>query len=394
MSDYGDGSKLFTAAYCAMIALGLLNCLFGQSSMATIPVLLNSRGISESLAAVLNMLFPFSCIFFRRYTVKIGSKVSCKWSVAFCFSMLLASNVIIDKITDMRWMIPIRIAQGLSICYIAGVLASLVAETVPEKRFDEGMGYFSIGIPAMSFLGPALSRILLARYGYSKMLYGLSVIMIVPILICCFCPIPDLRPSSANESGKSGKEAMIAWKAIPASLLLMCVSGAHTSIVSFLPLHAQKYNLNRTLFFYIAAGVGVFGIRIVTTVMKRRLPEGFFIPAGLLACMLVLTGLPKTDNSVLYMIMGLLYGIAQGFLQPFFISCALQAVPTDQKSIATVTYYIFNDIGTVVFGMAWGYIAQYLDYYSVFIVAAAANMVVWFGWIYYSVHCCCSRKGA
>ena len=61
-------SKLFTPTYCAMIALGLFNCLFGQSSLATIPVLMDNRGVSEAAAAVINMLFPLAALFFRTYT--------------------------------------------------------------------------------------------------------------------------------------------------------------------------------------------------------------------------------------------------------------------------------------------------------------------------------------
>lgn len=51
-----------------MLLCALLNCLFGQASLAAIPVVLNARGISESMSAVLNMLFPLSCIFFRKYS--------------------------------------------------------------------------------------------------------------------------------------------------------------------------------------------------------------------------------------------------------------------------------------------------------------------------------------
>ena len=52
-----ERSKLFTKIYCAMLLCALLNCLFGQASLAAIPVVLNALGISESMSAVLNMLF-------------------------------------------------------------------------------------------------------------------------------------------------------------------------------------------------------------------------------------------------------------------------------------------------------------------------------------------------
>ena len=59
----------------------------------------------------------------------------------------------------------------------------------------------------------------------------------------------------------------------------------------------------------------------------------------------------------------------------------MNAADPSHKSIATVTYYMFNDVGTTAGGMLWGYIAQYLSYYTVFLVAAAINLLTLLGWV-------------
>ena len=372
-------SRLFTPAYCAMIALGLFNCLFGQSSMATIPILMDSRGVSESIAAIINILFPLSCLFFRRYAVKIGTMVSTRQSICFCFVVLAASNIGLELMQGKLWIVLIRISQGLSICYIAGVIASLVAETVPPDRFTEGMGYFSIGIPVMSFFGPALCRILLANLGYSKMLRGISAMMILPILISLFIRLPRLRPMPPAPSGH--REPFLEKRSIPPSTLLMGSAMAATCTVSFLPLYAQNYGLQHTLFYYMAAGIGVLGIRLFSTVLHKSIPEERAFPLATLILVAVLITLPLTDSIPLYLFMGLFYGIAIGIIQPYFIALALNAADPSHKSIATVTYYMFNDVGTTAGGMLWGYIAQYLSYYTVFLVAAAINLLTLLGWV-------------
>ncbi len=362
-----------------MIALGLLNCLFGQSSIATIPVLMNSRGVSESASAVLNMLFPLACLGFRRYAVKIGSRVSSSLSICFCFIVLAGSNLLLDLVSVVGWVIPIRITQGLAICYIAGVIASLVAENVPADRFEEGMGYFSIGIPVMSFFGPALCRVLMDQLGYSKMLRGLSTIMLLPIVLSLAVHLPRLKP--VEKSGDGEKEPFIEKSSVPASLLLMGAAMAATCTVSFLPLYAQRYGLSHTLYFYIAAGIGVFFIRIVTTVLHKSIPGKLALPASTVVLVVVLLLVPKKDAPLLYMLMGAFYGMAVGIVQPHFIALALRAAAPGHRSIATVTYYMFNDVGTTAGGILWGYIAQYLSYYAVFAVAAAINAITFLGWV-------------
>ena len=372
-------SKLFTPAYCAMIALGLFNCLFGQSSLATIPVLMDNRGVSEAAAAVINMLFPLAALFFRTYTVRIGARVSSRASIGFCFIVLAVSNVCLNWAPAVGWVIPVRVAQGLAICYIAGVIASLLAETVPQDRFEEGMGYFSIAIPAMSFFGPALCRILIAQVGYEKMLYGISLLMLIPIVLSFRARLPQLTP--AKPAARSRKVGVIERKAVPASLLLMGAAMAATCTVSFLPLYAEHYHLNNTLSFYLIAGVGVFVIRIVTTVFKKDLPGRYAIPAATVVLVSVLLLLPRTDSIPLDMLMGFPYGMAVGVVQPYFIAMALKAADPSRKSVATVTYYIFNDIGTTAGGILWGYIAQYVSYYAVFVTAALINAATFLGWI-------------
>lgn len=379
MSPGHKRSKLFTVEYGTMIALGLFNCLFGQSSLAALPVLMNSRGVSESAAGVLNMLFPLACICFRRYAVKIGSRVSSSRSICFCFVLLAGSNLCLDVLPGVGWVIPIRIAQGLAICYIAGVIASLVAETVPADRFEEGMGYFSIAIPVMSFFGPALCRVLIERVGYSQTLRGLSAVMIVPIILSLAVRLPQLRPVERAPGGE--REPFLERKSVPPSLLLMGSAMAATCTVSFLPLYAQKYDLNHTLFFYLAAGVGVLGIRVATTVFHKTIPEKLSIPVASGVLALVLLVLPRNGQPALAVVMGVAYGISVGLVQPYFIAMALRAAEPGHKSVATVTYYIFNDIGTSAGGMLWGYIAQYVGYYAVFVTAAAINLAAFGGWL-------------
>ena len=375
-----ERSKLFTKIYCAMLLCALLNCLFGQASLAAIPVVLNARGISESMSAVLNMLFPLSCIFFRKYSMQIASRYSTRWTSALSFAILLISNILFEKIANIPCLMAIRIFQGLALCYITGVLSALASENVPQDRFEEGVGYFGAVVPVMSFFGPAVGRILVSRLGVAKMLYGLSAIMLIPIFTLICFSIPDLKPVP-KKTASGEKQPLLERASIAPSVLLMCVAGAQTSMVSFLPLYAQKYNIDKTLYLYIPAGIGVFTIRILTTILKKKLPDNKSVIASFGVCVLTLLILPKSNNALLYAIFGLCYGFAQGVLQPCFITQALSAAPLGHKSTATVTYYIFNDIGTVVLGMSWGYIAQYISYYAVFLVAACVNIAAFCGWL-------------
>ena len=70
----------------------------------------------------------------------------------------------------------------------------------------------------------------------------------IPIFTLICFSIPDLKPVP-KKTASGEKQPLLERASIAPSVLLMCVAGAQTSMVSFLPLYAQKYNIDKTRIF-------------------------------------------------------------------------------------------------------------------------------------------------
>lgn len=374
---------LFTRNYIIMVVLYLFCCLFGQSMMAAIPAMMKASGFTEFISGTVVSLFPLSSMLFRRPAGKLAAWLPPKQTLLFCFLILVLSGIAFPNIDLLFQFYPLRIAQGISICLIGVVLGNLVADTIPPERFDEGMGYYSIGVPAMSFLGPAVSRILVAEIGYRLMLYILSAITAVALPLCLLSTLKNTNrtaPAPAIEASHT-RLPLLERCALPASFMLLATVLAHSCIVSFLPLYAQQTGLPNTVPFYLAAAVGILAIRLSATLFHIRFPERTAVPLAYAICIVSMLLVPTFHLLPSAVLLGGLYGMAIGILQPYYIAKALLAAPPGRRNLATVTYYIFMDVGYASGGLLWGYVAQYLGYSSVFFVAIFVNLcglVAWF----------------
>lgn len=381
MSELAAQNRLFTRNYVIMVTLNLLACLYGQSMMAMIPVMMNARGMPEFAAGILGALFPLSSIFFRTHASDLGNRLPCRGMIAVCFGVLMVSSLLFYSCHTFFVLALLRIAQGLSVCLSCLTLGAVVAATIPPDRFDEGMGYYSIGVPAMSFLGPAASRMLVARLGYQQMLFALSLIAALALALCLVSTIEN--PARFTERPPRRPIPIFALEkaALPSSLLLLGSVLAHTCVVSFLPLYAQRYDLGGILIFYFAAGAGIIAVRLAATVFQPKSSSALPILLSFGVCILTMLLLPMLNEPLLSAAVGLCYGISVGILQPHFIAQALLSTPLARRDQATVTYYIFTDLGYAGGSLLWGYISQFLGYSSVFVVAVLIHAATLCSWI-------------
>ncbi len=377
MSDAPAGRagkrRLFTRTYLTMVVLNLLMCLYGQSMMAALPVMLTGDGYSEAMAGVAVSLFPFSSMLFRPFGAGLVRRGRHRSVLLVSLGMLCASGVVFPHLGALPLIYATRVVQGFAICLLGITLGASVARSIPPDRFEEGMGYYSIGIPAMSFVGPAISRILVGEIGSASLMYLLSILMAMAVVLCVVSGIDNQSQIAARE--EKGRLRWLELASVPASLMLMLSVLAHSSVVSFLPLYADRCGLTGTVGFYLAAGVGILGIRAAVTLFRFTPPEKTALLGGYGTCVACMLLIPYFRGPVLPVVCGTLYGMSIGLIQPHFIAKALRAAPPDRREAATVTYYIGTDIGYALGGILWGLTAQHLGYGRVFPIPIAIEVL-------------------
>ncbi|KAF1974196.1 MFS transporter-like protein [Bimuria novae-zelandiae CBS 107.79] len=130
---------------------------------------------------------------------------------------LLGATVLLHVGNGIGVMIAGRVLQGSSAAVVWVVGLALLADTVPQERLAQAMGYVGAGMSVGILLGPLLGGIVFDRAGYGAVfgiayaLIGLDVVLRLLLVekkvAARWNPEAGGRASAWNEQGKPGQES-------------------------------------------------------------------------------------------------------------------------------------------------------------------------------------------
>jgi len=354
--------------------------------MCTMPLLASRGGYDVGISGLVVAAFSFASVLFRPFTGYIAPVLPGRKSVAACLIFFSLTCLLLFLSPPILLTILLRAAQGIAMCIYGTIYGAIVSNLIPADRFQEGMGYYSIGVPAMSFFGPALGLAAIHMAGDRMMFLLLMFWTLSAGLICL-----NLRTEDAPVAPRLQKRQYNVFKtsfalgAVFPSAILMLVSVAHNSLVSYLSIFAAEQGAGNVTEFYLAAGCGIVSVRLLLTMSRSRIGEQpLMLPAlGVLGLCLVFV--PSLPNGNAMYLLAMMYGCALGIVQPGLIAMALARCPGDRRSAATATYYLGIDLGSGIGGVLWAAVAQLSGYRMIYSIAAGivfATMIVMLSYTY------------
>ncbi|QQO10771.1 MFS transporter [Breznakiella homolactica] len=370
-------SPLFSKKYLMGISVNLMVCTFGQMLMCAMPLLIAGGGHGIGYSGLAVSAFSFGAVLFRPITGWLASKLPGRKTVSFCLIFFSVSCLVLFCSPPLWLTIVFRAAQGIVMSIYGTIYGALVSYLIPSDRFQEGMGYYSIGVPAMSFLGPALGLVAIELAGERVMFLFLAFFTFAAAFICYRLDVRDEPVTPPLPKGETNLfRITFAGEAFFPSIMLMLVFVAHTSLVSFLSIFAASRGYEGTTTFYLLAGAGIIAVRLVFTMIPFRLNEQTLIIPALAAlgvCTLVMAHLPQ---GIMLYCTALVYGCSLGIVQPGLIADAIGRSPPERRAAATATYYLALDLGAGVGGLLWAAVARAGGYIPVYYLASVIIFTV------------------
>lgn len=371
-------SRLFIRDYIYIIIINILVCTYGQVLLSAIPLYVNSRGFSESVAGIVSSSFALATLFCRPFIGSLSDKLPRKSVVVCGLTSFAILSLLFNYASSISFMILLRSLQGIAMGLISTFLGTIVGDIIPKDRFDEGMGYYGIGVPAMSFLGPAIGFILLVDMGYNVMFILLTILMIVAVTLCLQVRYKKTEePAGTFEATQEHAgllQKYIVRSGIYPMLILFLTVVSHSSIVSFLPIYVQRYSIYSITLFYVLAGISIIGIRLIFTIFKPKILDKTLVVIAMLSLVITMLSIRYLASTVLLATVAVLYGLALGIVQPYLISRVMNGCPPNRRGAATATYYLGFDMGFGIGGVLWGAVGQYISYLGVYYFAAGIDL--------------------
>jgi MFS family permease len=272
----------------------------------------------------------------------------------------------------------IRVFHGLSIAAFATGYAALVADIAPIENRGELIGYMSLVNPIGVAIGPAAGGLLQEEFGFSPLFllsFGLGIVG----LICTAWVKEAARPPSSDLTRSNQVSLFSRFLFTPylqtPTLVLLLVGLVFGILSTFVPLFikASEVDLNPG-FFYTAAAIASFGIRLLTGRASDQYGRGLFITISLsfyAAAMLVLS---TTQSAALFLLAAVLEGAGSGILIPTIV--ALISDRSDPEERGRVFSFCLSgfDLGIAVAGPVLGIVAEQLGYQGLFRIATGLSL--------------------
>jgi MFS family permease len=231
----------------------------------------------------------------------------------------------------------VRAFHGISIAAFTTAYSALVTDLSPVKQRGELIGYMSLAVPIGMTIGPAIGGFLEAGDGYQTLFMisgtsGLfSLILATQIQESQNFARLLQQPISDNHPQRNFWQILASPAFLVPSLIFFLIGSLFGSLVTFLPLFMREFKLYthwpvvgtfifNAGFFYMAASIASFIVRVFIGSYSDRYGRGLFISLSLICYGLSMMVLAMAQNSNSFLLAAILEGTGAGILIPMVLA--------------------------------------------------------------------------
>src|SRR5699024_2197244 len=134
---------------------------------------------------------------------------------------------------------------------VLNATGTIIAETLPDSRRGEGIGYYSMSSILSAAVGPFIGILFVQNFDFSY-IFTLNLILSILAFILYF--MTSLPPK--DEAEHTTEPTGVHWsnylesRAIPIAIVALFVGFSYSGIMSFLSLYAEEVNLIKASSFF------------------------------------------------------------------------------------------------------------------------------------------------
>ncbi len=363
--------RLFTRNFVLVCVASLSHNTSFQLLLATLPLYVLQMGGGETEVGMLMAVVAAAALAVRpvsgwavetlgrKKTMFVGPATFATASAAYAF----AGSIPI--------LLALRTLHGLGIGTFNTGAPTFVSDQAPISRRGEALGYFGMSQTISQALGPAIGLFILQAAGF-RWLFGISVGLALIALALCFL-LKD--PHVPGPSRRLVWNMFVSVKALRPSILVLGMSFATGSILSFVPLYGRSEGVSNPGFFFTIYALVMLLSRPVSGRLSDQVgriavagPGMAFISAGL--------GLLAFSGQWWSLILSaVILGVGVGAAMPSLMALMIDLVDPAERGGAMSTFGIGMDVGIGIGSVAQGMVAEAHGFGAAFGLTAALTLV-------------------
>lgn len=283
--------------------------------------------------------------------------------VLILFSIALLAHMFI---VNLYLLLLIRMIQGATWASITTSTNTLAMDLIPQERRAEGIGFFSLAMPAAMVVAPAVALSVLHKFNNFNLIFAISGILAI-IATFLSISIHNKNELIIKRPLSLSPKMLYDKRVATVAVMQFCYSLLYCGTVAYLPIYVTKVmNMNSMPFFVVYALTIITSRFFARKTFDKRGPA-LLIVSGYACCGIsaLLLFLMKTPEFLI--LSGFSFGLGAGLIVPAFNTMSMNIVMPHERGRASATLFTAMDIGMGFGAVLFGYILEHSSFKAVYL---------------------------
>ncbi|MEN6348627.1 MAG: MFS transporter [Syntrophomonas sp.] len=351
------------------ILLCLVNFLLFMSTQMLFPsiplFLLTIGGEARDVGYVMGV-YTICAMLARPAAGRLVDKYSRNWVMIGGILLMFLTCLLYNLATNMAITTGIRALHGLAFGMATTAIATIVVDSLPMARLNEGMGYFGLTSTLSMAVAPAIGLGLAGYSGYLVLFAaasGMSGLAFLSSWMVKTSAVP-VNPSGIDTSDFWSN--LIEKTALPAAWVMFFLALVYGALLSYISLYAVERGISNVGLFFTATA---FSMLLTRPLAGRWADGGGANMVLLIGHLAIAAGMLTTGHShtiIGFMLAGIMNGLGFGTCMTVLQAQAVMKAPAHRRGAATGTFYALFDLGIGLGTIMWGYVVAVSSFQTMY----------------------------
>lgn len=348
------------------------------ASFFLFPLFIANHGGSKADIGIVMGAMALSAVFCRPWISEMIDRIGRKRS--YTFGSLIVTAVPLIYLTFhgnlSSFYLPlllVRIVQGVGLATCFTAAFTYIADIIPEKRLNEGIGMFGVSALTGIAIGPAFSELIIQQFGFSIFFLTVSAMAAVGLLI--HLPLPESYVNCSSQPASSFFSVLKRRRSSTAAMLAILFGFGLAATGTFVSLFAEERNLPLISLYFISYSSTAILTRLLGGRLADKVGEERIIPYALIVTATGLFIMIFLGGSTILVLSGLLTGCGHGFLFPALNTLAIRNEPIAIRGKVVGVFTGGIDAGVFLGSVILGYIGDWVGFRALFFAAGLALLL-------------------
>jgi MFS family permease len=343
-----------------------------QSLVPTLPIYLARLGSDEREIGALVGIAGFAALASRLFVGKALLKYREK-NVMMIGAMLSAVIFLSYIVLSPFWpFLMMRFLQGVAIACLDTAAISCIISVIPIAYRTRAIGYFMLAPPlAMAMAAPS-GMFLINRFGFTVLFLSCACVCLCALFLSWKVKGPETSISDKNITAHHA--FLLDLKIVVPALVCFLQSFVWAALAAFFPLYAIQCGVMNPGYFFSAGSAMILVSRILGGKILDNYGKEEIILTSVSIALIAMVMLSFSKTLLLFIVVGLLYGMGCAFFFPASMAYALDHAGSTGGT-AVGTYQGFMDLGMALGPATMGVILPLTGYRAMFLCLALACLI-------------------